>query len=125
MRKPSHQDTYFGERIREARIAAKLTQEQLGELMGVSFQQIQKYETGKNRVSSGRIGLLVKAVNRPLAYFFPDSADIRMISDSGISSFLAHKRGQMLAHDFMLISPPAQDAVLRIVSILKKDHAND
>ena len=48
-------DRHVGERIRRRRVMLGLTQEQLGEALGISYQQIQKYETGANRVSAGRL----------------------------------------------------------------------
>lgn len=48
-------DRHVGERIRRRRVMLGLTQEQLGESLGISYQQIQKYETGANRVSAGRL----------------------------------------------------------------------
>ena len=53
----SEVDRIVGERIRRRRILTGLTQDQLGEALGVSYQQIQKYETGANRVSAGRLYL--------------------------------------------------------------------
>ena len=48
-------DRHVGERIRRRRVMLGLTQEQLGEALGISYQQIQRYETGANRVSAGRL----------------------------------------------------------------------
>ena len=59
----SEVDTIVGERIRRRRILAGLTQDQLGEALGVSYQQIQKYETGANRVSAGRLYLLAERLD--------------------------------------------------------------
>jgi DNA-binding XRE family transcriptional regulator len=51
-RQPGPIDKYFGDRIRARRVMISMTQEELGEKLGVSFQQIQKYEMGANRVSA-------------------------------------------------------------------------
>ena len=48
-------DVYIGARMRDRRIALGLTQEELGQKLGVSFQQVQKYENGSNRVSAARL----------------------------------------------------------------------
>ncbi|WP_084397863.1 helix-turn-helix domain-containing protein [Henriciella aquimarina] len=63
-------DTIVGERIRRRRILTGLTQDQLGEALGVSYQQIQKYETGSNRVSAGRLYLLSQTLDVSPAWFF-------------------------------------------------------
>lgn len=69
-------DSLVGERIRKRRILAGLTQDQLGEALGVSYQQIQKYETGANRVSAGRLYLLADRLNISPGWFFEGLADI-------------------------------------------------
>lgn len=51
-------DRHVGDRIRRRRVMLGLTQEQLGEALGISYQQIQKYETGANRVSAGRLFMI-------------------------------------------------------------------
>jgi DNA-binding XRE family transcriptional regulator len=63
-------DGYIGARMREQRLALEMSQEQLGKKLGVSFQQIQKYENGKNRVSAGRLFDICKALNVSLASMF-------------------------------------------------------
>ena len=72
-------DSIVGERIRRKRILTGLTQDQLGEALGVSYQQIQKYETGANRVSVGRLYLLAQRLDVSPGWFFDglhqDSAD--------------------------------------------------
>jgi transcriptional regulator with XRE-family HTH domain len=63
-------DRHVGERIRLRRTELGLTQEQLAEALGVSYQQIQKYETGANRISAGRIFEISRKLAVDIAYFF-------------------------------------------------------
>jgi DNA-binding XRE family transcriptional regulator len=63
-------DRYIGARMREQRLALSMSQHQLGKELGVSFQQIQKYESGKNRVSAARLFEICKALNVSLASMF-------------------------------------------------------
>ena len=63
-------DVIVGDRIRRRRILMGLTQDQLGEALGVSYQQIQKYETGSNRVSAGRLYVLAQTLETSPAWFF-------------------------------------------------------
>jgi transcriptional regulator with XRE-family HTH domain len=63
-------DTYIGTQIRDRRSALGLTQEALGKKLGVSFQQVQKYEKGVNRVSAARLFEICKALKVPLASMF-------------------------------------------------------
>jgi transcriptional regulator with XRE-family HTH domain len=97
---PTRSDVYLGERIREARIAQHMLQQELASLIGVSYQQLQKYESGKNRVTTARIELLVTALNRPLAYFMPNATDVRAQPDPVFSAMMASKEGQTLLHAF-------------------------
>jgi transcriptional regulator with XRE-family HTH domain len=63
-------DVAIGKRLRELRTERGLTQTQLGELLGVSFQQIQKYEKGTNRIGSGRLWVIARLLKAPVTYFF-------------------------------------------------------
>ena len=58
-------DYHIGQQIKIARIAAGMTQEQLGKAIGVTFQQVQKYENGLNRISGSRLQLIADALNVP------------------------------------------------------------
>jgi transcriptional regulator with XRE-family HTH domain len=65
-----HVDVHVGQRIRRRRWMVGMTQQQLGESVGIKFQQIQKYETGMNRVSASRLYEISKALDVPVAFFF-------------------------------------------------------
>ncbi len=66
----SEVDRLVGDRIRRRRILMGLTQDQLGETLGISYQQIQKYETGANRVSAGRLYLIGACLEVSPGWFF-------------------------------------------------------
>jgi transcriptional regulator with XRE-family HTH domain len=63
-------DAYIGTRMRERRLALNMSQEELGNALGVTFQQIQKYERGQNRVSAGRLFEVCKVLKVPLSSMF-------------------------------------------------------
>lgn len=63
-------DVYVGKRIRHRRWMNGTTQQQLAEAVGIKFQQIQKYETGMNRVSASRLWDISKVLDVPVSYFF-------------------------------------------------------
>jgi transcriptional regulator with XRE-family HTH domain len=63
-------DQHVGERIRARRAELGLTQEQLAQALHVSYQQVQKYETGANRISAGRIFEIARALGVDVGYFF-------------------------------------------------------
>jgi transcriptional regulator with XRE-family HTH domain len=68
-------DAHVGERIRLRRTELGLTQEQLAEALDVSYQQIQKYETGTNRVSAGRMLEIARKLGVDVRYFFEGLSD--------------------------------------------------
>ncbi|MEP4980915.1 helix-turn-helix transcriptional regulator [Ascidiaceihabitans sp.] len=63
-------DTHVGKRIRQRRWLIGMTQQKLAELVGIKFQQIQKYETGANRVSASRLWDIAEALGVPVGFFF-------------------------------------------------------
>lgn len=63
-------DVHVGKRIRHRRWALGTTQQQLADKVGIKFQQIQKYETGANRVSASRLWDIASALDVPIDYFF-------------------------------------------------------
>jgi transcriptional regulator with XRE-family HTH domain len=65
-------DSYVSQRIRQRRIMLGLTQQQMAELIGVTYQQAHKYETGINRISAGRLYQIAQALGVDIAYFFED-----------------------------------------------------
>ena len=69
-RRASAVDRYIGSRMRDQRLALNMSQAQLGRELGVSFQQIQKYEMGVNRVSAARLYSICKALNVSLSSMF-------------------------------------------------------
>ena len=66
----SEVDAHVGRRLRARRTELGMSQEKLGNVLGVSFQQIQKYEAGTNRVSASRLWDIAKLLEVDLAYFF-------------------------------------------------------
>jgi transcriptional regulator with XRE-family HTH domain len=63
-------DRYVGARLRERRIMLGLTQQQMAELIGVTYQQAHKYEKGVNRIASGRLHIIAQALGVEVNYFF-------------------------------------------------------
>jgi transcriptional regulator with XRE-family HTH domain len=68
-------DDHVGSRIRERRIMLGLTQQQLAEMIGVTYQQAHKYERGINRVSAGRLYEIARVLNAPITYFYDGVGD--------------------------------------------------
>jgi len=79
---PNPIDIHVGKRLTELRTLRGLTQGQLGVAIGVSFQQIQKYERGANRVSASKLYQIAKTMGVAVGYFFEDMPDIITQTDS-------------------------------------------
>ncbi len=67
---PNPIDTHVGTRLRLRRTMLKMSQETLASLVGVTFQQIQKYESGTNRISASRLYLISSVLEVPIGFFF-------------------------------------------------------
>ena len=70
-RMPNWVDAYVGGQVRIRRRQLGLTQEKLGEALGIAFQQVQKYEKGKNRIGASRLRNIAQCLNVPISFFFP------------------------------------------------------
>ena len=101
-------DAHVGARIRERRIVLGLTQKQLTGMIGVTYQQMTKYERGINRVSAGRLYDIARALNAPIGYFYegleqeapqPASPCQRMLIDIARDfSEIQNEKHQMAIH---------------------------
>lgn len=85
-RKPTDADRYVGQQLRNARREIGLTQDGLASLLGITFQQIQKYEAGHSRMSAGRLRDAAIALRKPIAYFYEPIDDELMDAPSGDST---------------------------------------
>jgi len=70
--KPNPVDVHVGRRVRLRRTLLGLSQEKLGDALGLTFQQIQKYERGTNRIGSSRLYMLSNILDVPISFFFDD-----------------------------------------------------
>ena len=73
--KPNPIDVHVGARVRLRRTLLGLSQEKLGEALGLTFQQVQKYERGANRVGASRLFDLSRVLDVPVSFFFDDMSD--------------------------------------------------
>ncbi len=72
IKQPTDVDRFVGMQVRAARRELKLTQDELGQMLNITFQQVQKYERGVNRISSGKLYEIAHVLKRPLEYFYPE-----------------------------------------------------
>lgn len=73
--RPSAIDVHVGSRIRLRRVSLGMSQDRLANALGLTFQQVQKYERGANRVGASRLFDISRILNTPISYFFDDMPD--------------------------------------------------
>ena len=87
-------DKFVGAKVRMARLNENLSQTELAEKLGITFQQVQKYESGKNRISASRLYDIAHIVNSDVAYFFAEY-------DNGVIKDDASQSGAVNAYDYI------------------------
>jgi transcriptional regulator with XRE-family HTH domain len=132
---PNPVDKHVGSRVRMRRIMLGMSQEKLGEALGLTFQQIQKYEKGTNRVGASRLSQIADILQVPVSFLF-EGAPVAAGQAEGfseapstgyISDFLATSEGLALTRAFTRIA----DAKLRrsivdlVEQIAARDHVKD
>ncbi len=121
-------DVHVGGRIRVRRLLLSMSQEALGDKLGLTFQQVQKYEKGVNRVGASRLFQLASVLGVPVQYFFQDippaaGAGQPMLEEhareSAITELLRTNDGMELTKAFLRISNPrSRRAILELVRSL-------
>ena len=107
-RGPNPTDVHVGSRVRMRRIMLKMSQEKLGEALGITFQQVQKYEKGMNRISSSRLQQLSDILRVPVVFFFEDGAGpqkshLGQAAVDDIRQFVTSREGLRLIQAFSRI----------------------
>jgi len=108
---PNPVDKHVGSRVRMRRMMLSMSQEKLGELLGLTFQQVQKYEKGTNRISASRLQQISNFLQVPIPFFFEGaphlpghSGGVREApSPAYVSEFLATSDGLALVKAFTRI----------------------
>jgi transcriptional regulator with XRE-family HTH domain len=112
---PNPIDTHVGSRVRMRRMMLGMSQEKLGESLGITFQQIQKYEKGTNRIGASRLQHIATVLQVPVAYFFEDAPTTPGDAPTGfaedrpgayVTSFLTSTEGLALNRAFVRIKSP-------------------
>lgn len=119
-------DAYVGARIGLRRSALGLSQSALAQQLGISFQQVQKYETGQNRISASRLHRAATVLGTSVETFFPPVETARGGADDGweaLRFITATADGRAVAAGFPLIeNRETRRAVARIVRALVRDN---
>ena len=120
-KEPKAVDTHVGARIRSRRLMLNLSQTKLADALGLTFQQVQKYEKGVNRVGASRLAQIAEILEVPVSWFF-DGAGAKLRrsdgSENAIDQFVATTEGVALVRAFTAIG----DAKLRraIVALVQR-----
>ncbi|GGE21924.1 putative HTH-type transcriptional regulator R00410 [Aureimonas endophytica] len=113
-KKPNPVDIHVGSRVRLRRTMLGMSQERLGESLGITFQQIQKYEKGSNRIGASRLQKMGEVLSVPIAFFFEDAPNGAATPDgfqegqgpNYVVDFLSTAEGLQLSRAFMKIADP-------------------
>ncbi len=124
---PNPVDSHVGSRVRMRRVLIGMSQEKLGEALGITFQQIQKYEKGTNRIGASRMQQIATVMGVPVSYFFDDApggdAKAKGFGESAgsdyVVDFLTTAEGLQLNKSFVKISDAkVRRKVVELVSAL-------
>jgi transcriptional regulator with XRE-family HTH domain len=122
---PNPIDIHVGARVRLRRMTLGMSQEKLGEHLGITFQQIQKYEKGTNRIGASRMQAIARVLSAPVAFFFEDAPGIAPVAgDQGFGNsanpvveFLSSAEGLALNKAFLRIKDGKQRR--KVVELVK------
>lgn len=134
-KKPNPIDIHVGSRIRLRRTMLGMSQEKLGEALGITFQQIQKYEKGTNRVGASRLQNISTILNVPVSFFFEDAPGDPSTGQPGMAEanssnyvvdFLSSSEGLQLNRAFIKIADPkVRRKLVDLVKSLASDAESD
>ena len=110
-------DLHVGQRVRQRRWLLGMTQEQLAEKVGIKFQQIQKYETGANRISSSRLWDISEVMDVPASFFF-DGLDRIDDREAGKKNILEDKEALDLVRCYYAIPENQRKRLFDLARVL-------
>ena len=126
-RKADGRDAEVGRRVRSKRLECSLSQTDLADRVGVTFQQVQKYEKGVNRIGAGRLQRISEALGVPITFFFDATPSSRpsvasSSSDNTIFGLMQHTDAVRMVKAFHKIqSPHARDLFVGLVEEFAAD----
>lgn len=104
----------IGQRLRAARLKVGMSQDQLGHELGVTFQQVQKYEKGVNRIDFNRLINIAKVLNVALEYFSGPVSTTRNEGTIEFDAMLATREGVQIIEAMIEMSPPQRQFIIDI-----------
>lgn len=120
---PHEVDVYVGKKIRQRRWLIGMTQQTLAQSVGIKFQQIQKYETGANRVSASRLWDIAEVVGVPVSFFFEGMEATEVEGDEQSSTLapadiLADKEAMELVRSYYAIPEEQRRRLFELARVL-------
>ncbi|GAA5095664.1 helix-turn-helix transcriptional regulator [Bartonella acomydis] len=112
--KNPHNDIFIGKKIRLRRNMLKMTQKALGQHLGVSFQQIQKYEKGLNRVSAGHLQEIADILNVPIAFFYANTST-KQYTPHSHDDIISSREEYLLLKRFRVLTTVRRRAILQLL----------
>lgn len=117
---PAAGDVFTGQRIRVARLEQGISQSAIANKLGVTFQQVQKYEKGINRVGAARLQTIANFLGKPVSYFFEQPGD-QEHSPTLSYRFLATGGGVKLARAFLELPPALQKSLVEHAEVMARE----
>ena len=114
-------DVHVGNRIRLRRKLINMTQEQLASSLGITFQQVQKYERGSNRVSASRLFQIGEILDVTVTFFFDDWDDQPVGKEAGTSLFRDEKSVSLVSHFDRITDEKVRDQLVGLVRSLSEE----
>lgn len=119
IKSPDPVDLHVGARVKMRRLAIGVSQEKLAEALDLTFQQVQKYEKGVNRIGASKLATIARVLGVAVGFFFegvPGEATVYTEADSALARFMASREGVMIAAGFDRIDDPKlRGAIARFV----------
>jgi transcriptional regulator with XRE-family HTH domain len=136
-------DKHVGDRVRMRRLMLDMSQTDLADALGLTFQQVQKYEKGTNRIGASRLQHISQILQAPVPFFFegvmeasgvpptaqraaeaPSPSDVTQVTDSYVTDFFATSDGLFLMKAFMRIADPKlRRSIVRLVQEITPEPA--
>ncbi|NNM70926.1 helix-turn-helix domain-containing protein [Enterovirga aerilata] len=120
-RRPTEQDREVGARLKALRNAADITQEALANALGVSYQQVQKYEKGTSRMSGGRLRQAAGLLRVPVQALIGEGATAAPgFEETGVPYDAGREGAELMRHFGSIRDPADRDMLLRLARLLAK-----
>ena len=119
-------DVHVGAKVRARRLELGMSQEKLGDAIGLTFQQVQKYERGSNRIGSSRLVQIANALEVPPTYFFEGGpgqtkANSKNVSMDYVSNFINSRDGLALIKAFSKLPTSLRRSIVELVEKISEN----